>query len=178
MPKGTPPRPLNGNPLFFLGAPVSGSMNWETVAHEFAFDGSWRDIYVFDTDIEAWQRVLDELRRSRCDLVFRRAGEVSELPVAAVDAFPAEGQADQMLSITFAGVLANCHFFAREEIEFDIDPRDVQGQVQLEGVFAFMRLLSDATGKDAVLTPENCREIVVFRSLPGRSEIEYYEFGG
>ena len=83
-----------------------------------------------------------------------------------------------MLSVKFAGVLANCHFFARHEIEFDIDPREVHGQGQLDALLAFMRLLSDATGKDAVFTPENFREIVIFRSRPGQPGVEYHEFGG
>jgi len=155
------------------------SVAWNNVAQEFAFDGSWRDIYVFDVDLQAWQRTLDELRRhARYELVYHRGGDVSELPAAAADAFPADGQADRMLSVKFAGVQANCHFFIPEEIEFDIDPREVQGQSQLNALLAFMRLLSDATGKDAVLTPENCPEVVVFRSRPNHAAVEYHEFGG
>jgi hypothetical protein len=48
----------------------------------------------------------------------------------------------------------------------------------LDALLAFMRLLSDATGKDAVLTPKNCPQIVVFRSRPNRSAVEYHAFGG
>ncbi|WP_425618425.1 hypothetical protein NA78x_002130 [Anatilimnocola sp. NA78] len=155
-----------------------GTLAWETVAPEFAFDGSWRDIYVFDTDLQAWQRVLDRLRQGDYEFVYRRSGNVSELPVTAADAFPVDGEADRMLSVTFCDVLANCHFFTPDEIEFDIDPREVQGQGQLDSLLAFIRLLSDAAGKDAVLTPENCREILVFRSRPGQSAVEYHEFGG
>jgi hypothetical protein len=155
-----------------------GSIGWETVAPEFASDGSWRDIYVFDVDLQAWQRALDALRQARYELVYHSAGAVTELPTAAADAFPAEGEADRMLSVKFAGVQANCHFFTRDEIEFDIDPREVQGQTQLDALLAFMRLLADATGKDAVLTPENCPEIVVFRRRPNQSGVEYHEFGG
>ncbi|HYE16860.1 MAG TPA: hypothetical protein VEA69_00325 [Tepidisphaeraceae bacterium] len=151
---------------------------WDSVAQEFAFDGSWRDIYVSDTDLQAWQRVLDRLRQGPYKLVYHGAGAAAELPATAADAFPAEGEADRVLSVYIAGVRANCHFFTRDEIEFDIDPREVQGQGQLDGVLAFMRLLSDATGKDAVLTPENCPEIVVFRVRPCQPTVEYHEFGG
>ncbi len=151
---------------------------WDSVAEEFAFDGSWRDIYVSDTDLQAWQRVLDRLRQEAYKLVYHRAGNPTELPAAAADAFPAKGEADRMLSVYFAGVQANCHFFTRGEIEFYIDPREVQGQRQLDALLAFMRLLSDATGKDAVLTPENCPKIVVFRVRPRPFAVEYHEFGG
>lgn len=49
------------------------------------------------------------------------------MPTAAADAFPADGEADRMLSVKFAGVQANCHFFTRDEIEFDIDLFRVPG---------------------------------------------------
>ena len=154
------------------------SLTWETVAEEFVFDGSWRDIYMLDTDIDAWQRVLDQLRRTEYDLVYRRGGDVCELPRSAPDAFPVEGMADRYLSVKFADVLANCHFFTREEIEFDIDPREVNGQRQLDALLTFMRLLCDATDREVTLTPENSPEIVIFRALPGQPAIEYCEFGG
>ena len=150
---------------------------WKTVSAEFAFDGGWRDIYVLDTDINVWQRVLDRIRHAAYDLVYYDGGNVSELPRTAVDAFPAEDGARRMLSIRVAEVLANCHFFTHDEIEFDIDPREVQGQRQLDGLLAFMQLLSDATGREAILTPENCREIVIFRSRPDQVAIEYHESG-
>jgi hypothetical protein len=151
---------------------------WETVAREFAFDGSWRDIYVFDAGVEGWQSVLDRLRQARYELVYRDAGEVRELPAVAADAFPADGRADRTLSVKFEGVLAYAHFFTPDEIEFDVDPGAIGGQKQLDALLAFMRLLSDATNRDAVLTPENCREIVVFRTRPNQSAVEYREFGG
>lgn len=161
-----------------LGAFALDSFAWNTVAREFAFDGSWRDIYVFDADLQTWQRVIDRLRQSHYQLEYHRAGNVSELPSHAADAFPVDGEADRMLSVKFDGILAKCHFFARDEVEFDIDPREIQGQRQLDAVFAFLRLLSVATGKDAVLTPENCRDIVVFRAKPGQPAIQYHAFGG
>src|SRR5689334_6636647 len=124
---------------------------WETVADEFAFDGSWRDIYILDTDMAAWQCVLDRLRQAEYDLVYYRDGEVSELPYAITDAFPAEGEAGLLLSVRFADVRANCHFFTPNEIEFDIDPREVQGQRQLEALLTFMRLLANTTHREAIL---------------------------
>ncbi len=122
--------------------------------------------------------MLDQLRRAEYEVVYRKAGKAVELPAGAGDAFPTNGDADRVLFVKFAGVLAVCHFFAQNEIEFDIDPREVHGQKQLDALLGFMQLLSDATGKDVVLTPENCREVVVFRSHPGVLDVEYREFGG
>jgi len=137
---------------------------WGAVQEEFAFDGSWRDIYVLNTDMLAWQRMLDGLRTARYDLSYFRESKAAELPSCAEEPFPLEGECNRRLSARFCGVLANCHFFTKDEIEFDIDPREVFGQSQLDGLFGFMRCLAESVGKDAILCPENCSKIVVFRS--------------
>ena len=150
---------------------------WKDVKGEFAFDGSWRDIYVFGADMAAWQRMLDGLRSAGYDLAYLRDGKSTELPARAENAFPVEGECDRMLSVRFSGVLANCHFFMPEEIEFDIDPREVKGQAQLDALFGFMRCLAVSVSRDAVLCPENCSEIIIFR-VPADGAVEYRECGG
>src|SRR5262245_48900593 len=100
-----------------------GELAWDAVRDEFAFDGSWRDIYVAGTNLADWQRVLDRLLKDGYDLAYFRDHQPAKLPPAAADAFPLPDECDRLLSVRFAGVLANCHFFTPEEIEFDIDPR-------------------------------------------------------
>jgi hypothetical protein len=58
-------------------------------------------------------------------------------------------------------VRINCHFFVPDEIELDIDPREVTGPEELAAVLQFVEQLARATGKDAVLTPESSPEIVL-----------------
>ncbi len=122
--------------------------------------------------------MLDGLRAAGYDLGYVRNDQPTELPALAAEAFLLPGQCDRRLSVRFAGVLANCHFFTPEEVEFDIDPRDVTGQEQLDALFAFMRCLVSAVGKEAILTAENCPDIVVFRVRPDGLEVEYQPFGG
>jgi hypothetical protein len=100
-----------------------------------------------------------------------------ELPGRVEEAFPLDGQCDRLLSVRFCGVLANCHFFTPGEIEFDIDPREVAGQPQLDGVFGFMRCLAQSVGRDTVLCPENCPQNIIFRVRPGLPNVEYHVFG-
>jgi hypothetical protein len=151
---------------------------WDAVRDEFAFDGSWRDIYVPGVDMPAWQRMLDGLRAAGYEMAYFREDQPAELPAEAKQAFPPPDECDRLLSVRFAGVLANCHFFTPEEIEFDIDPREVKGQEQLDALFGFMRCLAEAAGKEAILTAENCPEIIIFRVRPGQSAVEYRAFGG
>src|SRR2546430_276629 len=110
---------------------------WETVRNEFDFDGSWRDICVFRTDIADWQRMLNAIRSAGYTIAYFRDDEPTELPVDVSQAFPIPGEYDRRLSVSFGEVLANCHFFTVEEIEFDIDTREVKGQQQLDALVRF-----------------------------------------
>jgi hypothetical protein len=150
------------------------ALKWDAVRGEFDLDdGSWRDIYVFDTKMADWQQMLDSLRASPYQVQYFRNREPAELPNAAAEAFPLPDECDRMLSVTFSGVLANCHFFTEDEIEFDIDPREVKGQAELDALFGFMHLLADSVGKEAVLSPENFRQVVIFRVRPGGVAVEW-----
>ena len=148
---------------------------WEKVRKEFEFDGSWRDIYIFETTMSDWQRMLNAVRRVPHHVEYFRGGQPTEFPVEAIDAFPLDGECDRLLSVSFAGLLANCHFFSTEEIEFDIDPREVKGQSELDALFGFMRMLADAIGKEVVLTPENFRNAIIFRVRSGTDEVEWHK---
>lgn len=139
---------------------------------------AWRDIYVLGTNINAWQRLIDELRKSDYDLTYFRNGQTVLLPEDAKDPFPLEGKCDRLLFVCFGGVLAYCHFFTSDEIEFDIDPREVVGQPQLDRLFDFMRCLAESVGQDAILCPGSCSDIVIFRIRDGAAPVEYQAFGG
>jgi hypothetical protein len=149
------------------------TLQWKAVRHEFVFDGSWRDIYVLGTDMAAWQRMLDGLRSAGYDLTYFRDSKPTELPATAVDAFPPlNGDYSCLLSVRFSGVLANCHFFTPKEIEFDIDPREVTGQAQLDPLLDFMRCLAASVGQDVILCPENSSHFVIFR-VRSNGVVEY-----
>ena len=59
-----------------------------------------------------------------------------------------------------------CHFFDDEEIEFDLDPREVKGPTELRDLSDFMRLLADRTGKTATLTHENTKSAIILAVAP------------
>jgi hypothetical protein len=147
-------------------------LSWESVRKEFAFDGSWRDIYVMGAGIAGWQRMLDWLRLSGYDYTYYRSEQPAELPTRVEDIFPYAAECDRLLSEQFRGVLANCHFFTPDEIEFDIDPRQVTCQPQLDAVISFMSGLADSVERDAILCPEGYPKIVIFRVQPRSGVVE------
>ena len=153
-------------------------LSWDSVRGEFAFDGSWRDIYILGTNISDWDRMLDAIQVAGYTRAYFRNDQLSEIPENAAQAFPLPAESDRLLSVWFSDIQADCHFFDVEEIEYDINPREVKGQQQLDGLFGFMRCLADAVAKEVILVAENSPEIVIFRVRPGEMVIEYQPFGG
>ena len=140
-------------------------LRWETVRDEFAFDGSWRDIYVLNTDMSLWQRMLDRLRADGYELAYSRDGDLVQLPTRAETIF-GDNQCARLLAVRFGGVQANCHFFTSDEIEFDIDPREVTSQPQLDALLQFLRDLAMSVGRQVILCPENTPDFVILHMSP------------
>lgn len=130
-------------------------------------DGSLRDIYVFDTGIDDWNKMLQLLRRKLYGMTFFLDGEVSTLPAEAGSIFSLKSDYACRLSVDLSGLLLNCHFFCLDQIEFDIAPSEVTDEAKFEGLICFMHDLSNELGRTVVLTPENVAEAVLFRAVPG-----------
>lgn len=54
--------------------------------------------------------------------------------------------------------MASAHFFSSEEIELDLDPREIGSQADLEKVLVFCSQLSLALERDVAITEENSPE--------------------
>jgi hypothetical protein len=148
-------------------------MNWRNVKHLFEWDGAWLDIYVFDTNAEAWQQLMDALRTSPYALTFRVDGETQPFPQHVSEVFAQREQANTLLNIQANGLTINCHFFRYEEIEIDINPREVQDEEAFSVVTDFMRFVGQRLRKRAVLTPENGADIPLITYYPDDDRWEY-----
>jgi hypothetical protein len=146
----------------------------DDVRHEFEFDGTWRDIYVRETDISHWQRVIDAIKHLNCKITYLLWGEPTYLPDAE-SIYSKPNRGGSLLVVHLGGVDANCHFFGPNEIEFDIDPREVKEQKQLDAIFEFMKVLANATNKPALLTGENCPVAPIFRVAPSDTDVQYLQ---
>jgi hypothetical protein len=149
------------------------NLSWQQVQQEFEFDGSWRDLYAFHTTLDDWQKLLDFLHGSRLNIEFSSDGETRVLSNDAAECFQLARESSCLCTIRFSGVAVKCHFFQVEEIEFDLDPREIVGQDELDNLFAFMRAIANVLEKDIVLTPENAPSYVIFRAVPRQLAITY-----
>jgi hypothetical protein len=152
---------------------VEEVMDWRQAAPHFEPDGALRDIYVFGTDLLDWQRVWDALRTwdPLPDLTI--AAQPATMPDKVQDIFNVVQERGARLSVNVSGAVLNCFFFGDDEIEFDLDPNEVAGPAQLEGLARFMSLLGRATGKPVVMTMENVREAVFLRYEPDAQRVEW-----
>jgi hypothetical protein len=141
-------------------------MDWTQLAPEFEWDGMLRDIYVVGTNVDDWQRVLDALDRIEPRPSLLVNGQPARLPTHAASLFEIRSTASPLLTADVGGVHINCHFFGDNEIEFDLDPREVTGPAQIDAVSGFMKLLAQTTGKMAILTYENAKEEIILSVTP------------
>ena len=106
----------------------------ETIRAEFAWEGSLRDICVPDVDIDRWQATMKALEAHGHSGKMTVGGAASPMPGDIAKLFAHADATSAHWSMEVAGVVVSCHFFDRSEIEFDLDPREVKGQSEIDGL--------------------------------------------
>src|SRR5262245_64131257 len=87
------------------------------------------------------------------------------LPERAATIFERENSRS-LLSVNVGNLLLNCHFFTVDEIEFDLDPREVKVEGDLEELFDFLRRLCRISNKQTALrSEEHTSELQSLRHL-------------
>lgn len=128
--------------------------------------GALLDGLVPDATTADWQAVLDLIRSSGWWYDYQQNGQSCRLPARAGDIFRRREQQATILHVRPGlEVLVNFHFFDPGTIDFDFDPRELQGQEQLNLMIHVVRLLGRRLGKRVLLGVEGC--------LPGQPAATY-----
>jgi hypothetical protein len=114
-------------------------------------DGSLREVYFTDTSLEDWVNFIRFIQGFQHQYSYDHEAQ----PVWPVEQIFANREAPHLLSINIGGIFINCHFFIAEEIELDIDPREVTGPAQHHAILEFIAAMAKALQRSAVLTREN-----------------------
>lgn len=114
-------------------------------------DGSLREVYVHDTGPLHWERFDGLLGNYR--LSYRFDGIA--LPFPGSRQLLANRDGSHLLSVFLHTVSLNCHFFIADQLELDIDPREILGQAEHNAAIAFIGALAHALKLPAHLTPED-----------------------
>ncbi len=170
--------PAAASATTITAASMESVMEWERHKEMFAWDGSLIDIYVQGTDVADWQRLLDFLRVGPYDLRYIVDEERTLYPLPdQVETIFAGRNTAVALTVDESHLGLICHFFWPDEIEFDLDPRVINGESQLVRLLAFIRTLGRLLGKDVIMTPESLLERPFFRYDPrsGKEDWPIYE---
>ncbi|WP_215455915.1 hypothetical protein [Streptomyces sp. ATCC 21386] len=117
--------------------------------------GTLPDLYVPATSARHWQALLDLAARSGWKHEYLEGSTPLAVPSAAhALARPVGAECPQLRVWPTGGMLAIFRFLSDEEIDFDMDLREIQGQDRLDAFCGFLRDLGRHLGKPVVMCPE------------------------
>jgi len=142
----------------------------------FELDGSFRDLYVLDTTVDDWKALFNLLRSRRAfsHQLFIN-GEPAAIPQNPDPGFPdspslQSGNVGWSLSIDLDGLQLAAHFFSPEQIEFNLDPKQLNAETFVE-LLNFMASLGRALKREVLLTPENREHAPIAKYDPRQDSI-------
>ncbi|MFD0212282.1 hypothetical protein ACFVH9_25035 [Streptomyces hirsutus] len=129
---------------------------WDDVKGFFglAWEGCLPDVWVTGTTVQDWQAVLDLIVASGWWSECSEGGVVMPLPCAGeVLSRPADAECADLRVWPAPDVLAIFRLESADEIDFDVDLRELRGQERLDVLCGFLRAIGRRLGK-AVVMPE------------------------
>lgn len=127
-------------------------MRWSEVSQVFEEDGSLRDIIVHEASVSDWEKLIS-ISQEFGKVSYKADGEDAVLPSAA-NLLSDKGRA-HCVKIDLGGPVAITHFSDCEELELDLDPREIRSQADLDKVLNFCSKLSLELGRDVAITEES-----------------------
>lgn len=140
----------------------------------FYIDGSLRDVYVLRTNEQDWQTFLTFLRTSSYPVELIIAGKQQPIPDRIEEIFALVHKHGGMLRIDEEHLALHCYFYTYEEIECDLDPRNINNEQQLSRLLDFIHRIGLLLNKPIVLTPENASWAPLFRFDPTTGQEEWF----
>ena len=136
---------------------------WNNLKSHFTQDGSLRDIIVAANDHSAWQLLIVGLKSAEFTYVFTHGGAARALPDSIEEIWHLKQSEPTLLALKVGNILIHCHFFNSEEIEFDIDPKDITSKSDFDTLLRFLSWLNRTTRSDVLITHENAIDEVIFK---------------
>jgi hypothetical protein len=129
---------------------------WDTAKNFFNPDlmGALPDLHVADVSASEWQKVFDLVESSGWPFQFRL--DMTPQPLLpAREAFEKLGEAGVDLCVWFAPEAeAIFRLYSPEQIDFDVDLRELQGQDRLDGLCEFLCRLGRVLARPVLMTAE------------------------
>ncbi|MFD7103493.1 hypothetical protein [Streptomyces celluloflavus] len=130
---------------------------WDEVRNFFNPDlmGALPDVCVPDASVAGWEAVFDLIRSSEWTWEYSQSGVAGPLPSAAeVLSRPADADTADLRVWPVPDVLAIFRPMSADEIDFDVDLHELQGQAGVDTLCDFLRAIGRRLGKPVVMTGE------------------------
>lgn len=141
--------------------------NWNKSKWIFESDGSLRDIYVQNVNESDWRKLISFLNT---DFKLKLGNDPDNSSDKIDFDFIQKMWNDETgtlesrsLTIDLNGIIIKSYFFCPEQIEFDINPREVKSLSDLNQVLEFMLGVSRVLNKQVTLTWENQAEFPLIK---------------
>ena len=141
-------------------------LDWNEVRRAFHRDGALRDIYVLDVGAAELDRFLAALPAWGHALSYTERRVAKPWPDSFAAVYARRDEIEPFVAIDLGGVELHYHFFTDEELELDLDPREVATARELELVGAFLRRLGRLLERPVLLTQENLPDTPVLSYDP------------
>ncbi|MEK0097988.1 hypothetical protein WDA79_05635 [Streptomyces sp. A475] len=130
---------------------------WDDVKGFFdlEWEGCLPDVWVTGTTVQDWQAVLDLIVASGWRSEYSEGGVVIPLPRAGEAlSRPADADCTDLRVWLTPDMLAIFRLESADEIGFDVDLRELQGQDRLDVLCGFLRAIGRRLSKPVVMTRE------------------------
>ncbi|MGW4816317.1 hypothetical protein ACWEPB_32360 [Kitasatospora cineracea] len=130
---------------------------WDEVKNFFNPDlmGALPDVFVPDTSVADWQTLFDLVQARNWKWQYCEGSTELPLPSAAVVfARPADAEVAELRIWPKPGVLAIYRMMSADEIDFDVDLRELQGQPGVDALCSLLAEIGRELGKPVKMTPE------------------------
>ena len=139
---------------------MGNTLTFADVVEAFEPDGSWRDLYAFETSEDHWRDFLGAVLRSKWPAKLVVNDRKSDQPDAAVGTL-SDPDSTASLSIDVSGAILMCHFFTDIQIELDLVPAEFN-KANFQSLVEFIALMANAITRNVYVTEENSPARAIF----------------
>ena len=138
--------------------------DWYKIKEEIYYqDGSWRDIYVFETTQEDWSTWIDLVNQNYSVQFYNGLTQQTEIGVDKQAVFEYQERKTERASsavMKIAQITVNCRSFSVGEIENDIDPKEFATAEEHLALMEYLKAVSKRLRKKVFLTAENKPDMI------------------
>ncbi len=147
-------------------------MDWKLLQNIYYEDnGTWRDIYIHNTTKLDWKKWINLVNENyRLEFYNGLTGRTEyKIKFKIIhDYWDGKHNTGSSTKIEIGSIDINCHFFTEEEIENDIDPKQVKNIEDHNLLISYLLLIESTLNKKVILTPENAPDFKLIECENGK----------